>query len=387
MYVYIYVCSITKCWLLILCTCRWFFKALQRSDAERLLMRDFNSYGSFLVRESHSKAGEYSLSIRGEKKVSHYLIEKREDGTWGLTEEDRFTSIPQLVADYSKQTEVLCASLQAPCLIEEPLSMKIEKATYECELDRCDIKLLHEVRQGRFGEVWEGQWKQTTTVTVVTLTSSSKSSQEIILEAAQMKKLDHPYVVRLIGASTEEEPMYVVIELPKHGDLRTYLKRKNKELGQRSLVYMAVEIAGGMACLEEQKFVHRSLAARNILLGKDMVCKVANFGLAQACDQKEDVRWRAPETIKQKRFTIKSDVWSFGIVLYEIITYGQLPYPEMTANQVCDALQSGYRMPQTSGCPDKLYSLMLNCWGEDPENRLGFDNQMFQLTKLTKYYL
>ena len=239
----------------------------------------------------------------------------------------------------------------------------------------------------RSGEVWEGRWKRTTHVAVVTIMSSSKSPQEMILEAAHMKKLDHPYVVQLIGASTEEEPMHAVIELPKHGDLLTYLKGRGKGLGQRNLIYMAVQIAGGMARLEEQNYVHRDLAAQNILLGEEMVCKVANFGLAQTCDDKETIRWRAPETVKRNQFTIKSDVWSFGIVLYEIITYGRLPYPRMTANQVCDALQSGYRMPQPSGCPDKLYSLMLNCWAEEPGNRLGFDNQMFQLTKLTKYSL
>ena len=366
---------------------RWFFRTLQRKKAESLLMRDYNSCGSFLVRESQSNPGQYSLSVRGENKVSHYLIEKEEDGTWSLADGDRFQSLPQLVAHYSKQIGVLCARLQSPCLIEEPLSMKIEKATYECELDRCDVRLLHKVRKGRFGEVWEGQWKRTKAVAVVSIKSSSKLPHEIILEAAQMKKLHHPYVVRLIGASTEEEPMYAVIELPKHGDLLAYLKRRGKLLGQGELVDMAIQIAGGMAYLDEQNFTHQNLAAQNILLGEDMTCKVANFSLAQACDKEEDIRWRAPEIIKHKQFTIKSDVWSFGIVLYEIITRGQLPYPVMTPKQVCDALQSGYRMPQPSGCPDKLYSLMLNCWAEEPENRLSFDNQMFQLTKLTKYHL
>ena len=311
------------------------------------------------------------------------MLFRSEDGTWSLAEGDGFQTIPELVAHYSRQAVVLCARLQAPCLIEEPPSVKIKEGTYECELERRDVRLLQKVRQGRFGEVWEGRWKQTTTVTVVTINSNSKSPQEMILEAAQMKKLDHPYVVRFIGASTKEEPMYAVIELPKHGDLLTYLKTGRQLLGYRELIDMAKQIARGMTYLEEQNITHQDLAARSILLGESMTCKVANFSLAQACDEEEAIRWRAPEIVKYKQFTIKSDVWSFGIVLYEIITYGQLPYPTMTANEVCNALQKDYRMPQPSGCPDNLYSLMLNCWAEEPGNRLSFDNQMLQLTKLT----
>ena len=138
-----------------------------------------------------------------------------------------------------------------------------------------------------------------------------------------------------------------------------------------------------MAYLEGQNIVHRNLAARNILVGEGILCKVAMFELAgvmdEAIEEEIAIKWAAPEAALYHEFSIKSDVWSFGIVLYEIITYGRFPYPGMTNAEVNQQIQEGYRMPQLTGCPDKLYNIMLNCWREEPANRHTFETLQWQL--------
>ena len=174
----------------------------------------------------------------------------------------------------------------------------------------------------------------------------------------------------------------------KHDTLLEYLHGEGKVLKLPQLIDMASQVAAGMAYLEKQNVIHRDLAATNILVGENLICKVANFEMARVIDEdireasweeNFDVKWTAPEAAMYNRFSIKSDVWSFGIVLYEIITYGRFPYPAMTNNQVLLQLERGYRMPRQFGCPDKLYIIMLDCWQEVPANRPTFETLQCQL--------
>ena len=171
----------------------------------------------------------------------------------------------------------------------------------------------------------------------------------------------------------------------KHNSLLEYLRGDGRSLRLPQLIDMASQVAAGMAHLEERNIVHRDLTARNILVGENLICKVANFEMAREIDediyeaytgQTFAVKWTAA---MYNRFTIKSDVWSFGIVLYEIITYGRFPYPSMTNAQVLEKLQQGYRMPRPMGCPDKLYGIMLDCWRELPASRSTFEFLHWQL--------
>ena len=174
----------------------------------------------------------------------------------------------------------------------------------------------------------------------------------------------------------------------KHGSLLEYLRGEGRSLKLPQLIDMAAQVAAGMAYLEGQNVIHRDLVARNILVGEGVSCKVANFKLARVMDkgiyegqegEKIAIKWAAPEAALHRRFSIKSDVWSFGIVLWEIITYCRFPYPGMTNAQVKQLIQQGYRMPRPPGCPDKLYSIMLNCWREEPANRHTFETLQWQL--------
>eukprot|EP00057_Strongylocentrotus_purpuratus_P026693 XP_011681167.1 PREDICTED: tyrosine-protein kinase Src42A-like [Strongylocentrotus purpuratus] len=153
---------------------------------------------------------------------------------------------------------------------------------------------------------------------------------------------------------------------------------------------MSAQVAAGMAYLESQNYIHRDLAARNVLVGENNICKVADFGLARVIKNQDEIyeshvgakfpiKWTAPEAANYHSFTIKSDVWSFGILLTEIITYGRIPYPGMTNKEVLDCVDRGYRMPNPPGCPPELYEIMLECWKSKAMERPTFETLQWKL--------
>ena len=259
---------------------------------------------------------------------------------------------------------------------------------FDREVESSEIQLVKIIGIGRFSVVWEGLMFGTLPVAVKVLKPEKKSAvNEFLKKAAILKILCHPKIVHLCAVCTKE-PIYIVLEFMKHGSLLEYLRGKGRTLRLPQLINIAAQIAQGMAFLEERSYVHRDLAARNVLVGENLICKVADFHLAQAvrggtceapADAKVAIKWTAPEAARNNRFSIKSDVWAFGILLYEIVTFGRHPYPDMTNTQVLGQLQQGYRMPRPMGCPDKLYDIMLNCWREDPDCRPTFETLQWQL--------
>ena len=277
-----------------------------------------------------------------------------------------------------------------PCLVtEKPQTVGLSKqANEEWEISRQQIRLVRRLGAGQFGEVWEGLWNNTTAVAVKTLKPGTMSPLEFLQEATLMKSLRHPKLIQLYAVCTREEPIYIITELMKHGSLLEYLRGDGRSLKLPQLIDMSAQVAAGMAYLEEQNYIHRDLAARNILVGEHLICKVADFGLARVIDEdiyeahtgaKFPIKWTAPEAAMYNRFTIKSDIWSFGIVLYEIITYGRFPYPGMTNAEVLEKIQTGYRMGCPPHCPKQLHDFMLDCWREEPANRPTFETLQWQL--------
>ena len=353
-------------------------------------MMSFNQYGSYLVRDNEKTPGDFSLSVRDSERVWHYRIRRMDNGEFFITRRARFPNIQELIAYYQQQADGLCCQLLYPCLLtEKPQTAGLSKqANEEWEIDRQQIRLIRKLGAGYFGEVWKGLWNNSTYVAVKTLKPGITLPNEFLQEAALMKNLRHPKLIQLYAVCTREEPIYIVTELMKHGSLVKYLRGEGRSLKLPQLVDMAAQVATGMAYLEEQNYIHRDLAARNIWVGEHLICKVADFGLARLFDEdiyeahtgaKFPIKWTAPEAVMYNRFSTKSDVWSFGIVLYEIITYGYSPYPGMTNEQVLEAIEQGYRIPRPMECPDKLYDIMLDCWREEPANRPTFETLQWQL--------
>ncbi|XP_035277811.1 tyrosine-protein kinase SRK2 [Anguilla anguilla] len=372
----------------------WFFPDTKRLDAEKMLLSEGNQHGAFLIRQCESQKGELSLSVLDNGKVKHYKLRKLDGGGYYVSRSKCFQTLKELVENYSKNEDGLCVRLNEPCKkLEAPQTHGLSYDTVDqWEIDRASIQLMRKLGAGQFGEVHEGLWNGTTAVAVKTLKPGTMDPQDFLREAQMMKTLRHPKLIQLYAVCTLQEPIYIITELMRNGSLLDYLQKdKGAKLRHPDLLEMAAQVAAGMAYLEQQNYIHRDLAARNVLVGESNTCKVADFGLARVFmldnenvyEAKEGakfpVKWTAPEAIHGHKFSIKSDVWSFGILLYEIITFGQMPYPTMTNYQVVQKLPTGYRMPCPSNCPAVLYNIMMECWKENEQERPTFETLQWKL--------
>lgn len=373
-------------------SCAWFFGKISRSKAEKLLMDSRCRHGFFLVRESESARGQYSLSLRDGDTVRHYRVQDCEGGTiklWG-SPTSPFKSLVELVAHHSQRKAGLATTLREPCPKEQaPQASDLSYETHDqWEVPRDTIVLGAMLGQGQYGEVYRGIYKGNIPVAVKTLKAST-STKDFLAEAAIMKQLRHQHIVSLMAVCSIGSPVYIVTELLIHGSLLEHLRSPAGEaLRVPNLVDMGAQIAAGMAYLEASNFIHRDLAARNVLVGENNICKVSDFGLARLVEdrvfspeeaQQFPVRWTAPEAMANNKYNIKSDVWSFGILLSELITYGAKPYEGMKNKEVVQAVSEGHRMPCPRGCPDGLYKIMLTCWKADPDERPTFESLVFIL--------
>uniref|UniRef100_A0A673KVV4 Tyrosine-protein kinase n=1 Tax=Sinocyclocheilus rhinocerous TaxID=307959 RepID=A0A673KVV4_9TELE len=320
----------------------WYFGKMGRKDAERLLLVPGNQRGTFLVRESETTKGAYSLSIRDwdEMKgdnVKHYKIRKLDSGGYYITTRAQFDTLQKLVKHYTEHADGLCYRLTTVCPTVKPQTQGLAKDAWE--IPRESLRLELKLGQGCFGEVWMGK----TNANTMHSNSFPKAPGTLYPTANILSKM-----LQLI--------IYV-------------LERD-------------VKIADGMAFIERMNYIHRDLRAANILVGDNLVCKIADFGLARLIEDNEytarqgakfPIKWTAPEAALYGRFTIKSDVWSFGILLTELVTKGRVPYPGMVNREVLEQVERGYRMPCPQGCPESLHEMMQLCWKKEPDERPTFE--------------
>ncbi|XP_037092343.1 fibroblast growth factor receptor 1-like [Pollicipes pollicipes] len=218
---------------------------------------------------------------------------------------------------------------------------------------------------------------------------------DLVSEMEMMKKVgSHVNVVSLIGACTRGSSLMVIMEYAEHGNLLTYLReRRERAECERpfdaelpslcDLVNFAFQVARGMEYLASRKCIHRDLAARNVLVGEDKTLKIADFGMARDVREKDyyrkvtggrlPVKWMAPEALSDRLYTTGSDVWSFGVLLWEIMTMGCVPYPTVSSvDELGDWLRQGRRMARPAACPASVDDVMLDCWSLEPAERPSF---------------
>ncbi|MBN3292903.1 EPHA3 protein, partial [Polypterus senegalus] len=269
------------------------------------------------------------------------------------------------------------------------------------ELDASCIAIDKVVGAGEFGEVCSGRLKlpskKEISVAIKTLKAgyTDKQRRDFLSEASIMGQFDHPNIIRLEGVVTRSKPVMIVTEYMENGSLDSFLRKHDAQFTGIQLVGMLRGIASGMKYLSDMGYVHRDLAARNILVNSNLVCKVSDFGLSRVLEDdpeaayttrggKIPIRWTAPEAIAYRKFTSASDVWSYGIVLWEVMSYGERPYWEMSNQDVIKAVDEGYRLPPPMDCPAALYQLMLDCWQKDRNNRPKFEQIVSILDKLIR---
>ncbi|XP_071964842.1 proto-oncogene tyrosine-protein kinase Src-like [Antedon mediterranea] len=363
----------------------WFFGRISRGDAANRLMKASLPKGSFLVRESETSPGNHALSIRdftsSGPNVRHYKIkQQKHTSLFYIARTKEFRTIQELILHYRGQAEGLCCKLTSPCTRETLIIPSFRDAW---EISRHELSFEQKLGAGQFGEVWKGYWKGTTPCAIKTLRAGTMSPEAFLAEANIMKEMRHEKLVRLYAVCSDTEPIYIVTELMSNGSLLDYLRADSSVyLKLRHLVDMGSQISSGMYFLEQKNFIHRDLAARNVLVEENNLVKIADFGLAKIIKEDEyvarkgskfPVKWTALEAALYGTFSIKSDIWSFGILLAELVTKGQMPYPGLSNSEVLDQLQRGYRMPKPVHCPDSLYRIMMQCWLEDPRERPTFE--------------
>ncbi|XP_075785367.1 ephrin type-A receptor 5 isoform X10 [Pelodiscus sinensis] len=269
------------------------------------------------------------------------------------------------------------------------------------EIEASCITIERVIGAGEFGEVCSGRLKlpgkRELPVAIKTLKVgyTDKQRRDFLGEASIMGQFDHPNIIHLEGVVTKSKPVMIVTEYMENGSLDTFLKKNDGQFTVIQLVGMLRGIASGMKYLSDMGYVHRDLAARNILINSNLVCKVSDFGLSRVLEDdpeaayttrggKIPIRWTAPEAIAFRKFTSASDVWSYGIVMWEVVSYGERPYWEMTNQDVIKAVEEGYRLPSPMDCPAALYQLMLDCWQKDRNSRPKFDEIVSMLDKLIR---
>uniref|UniRef100_A0A915DZW2 Tyrosine-protein kinase n=1 Tax=Ditylenchus dipsaci TaxID=166011 RepID=A0A915DZW2_9BILA len=332
----------------------WYHGKVSRNEAEYLLSSGIN--GSFLVRESETSFGQYSISLRHDGRVYHYRInvDPTSDKLY-ITQDAKFKMLGELVHHHSVYASGLICTLMYPAPKKQrpPTIFSLSPTQPdEWEVERTEITMRNKLGGGQYGDVYEGFWiRHERTVAVKTLKEEAMALHDFLGEAGIMKDLHHQNLVQLLGVCTREPPFYIITEYMNKGNLLDYLRKTDRKLLPPAvLMFMANQIAAGMAYLED-------LAARNCLVADEHVVKVADFGLARFMREdtytaqagaKFPIKWTAPEGLAYNTFSTKSDVWAFGVLLWEIATYGMAPYPGVELNSVYSLLERDVMFPQSS---------------------------------------
>uniref|UniRef100_UPI00398F2F29 tyrosine-protein kinase ZAP-70 n=1 Tax=Pristiophorus japonicus TaxID=55135 RepID=UPI00398F2F29 len=414
----------------------WYHGPISREDAERRLYSGAQPDGKFLLRQ-RKEAATYALSMLYGKSAYHYKIDLDKSGKFSITDGSKFDTLWQLVEYLKLKSDGVINVLREACnnpsqpnepvkppslppnrqsvvglacnpdgytpepfgghrIHPEDTSSYVSPYSDPEELKdkklylKRECLLIDEVElgSGNFGCVKKGVYKmrkKQIDVAIKVLKNDNEKSlkDELMKEAEFMQKLDNPYIVRMIGVCQAEHLM-LVMEMAAGGPLNKFLSSKKDHISIDNVVELLHQVSVGMKYLEENNFVHRDLAARNVLLVNQHYAKISDFGLSKAIGADDSyykartagkwpVKWYAPECINFRKFSSKADVWSFGITMWEALTFGQKPYKKMKGPEVVSFIEHGGRLDRPAECPDEMHELMQECWTYKWEDRPGFE--------------
>uniref|UniRef100_A0A0N4ZSK4 Tyrosine-protein kinase n=1 Tax=Parastrongyloides trichosuri TaxID=131310 RepID=A0A0N4ZSK4_PARTI len=379
----------------------WLHGKISREKTEKILAN--TSDGTFLIRESTNYPGDYTLCLSYNKKVEHYRIHLLENNHYTCDHEAIFPNLVQLVAHYKRDADGLCHELVSP-VISDDMKAHLENSNIDTKItefrkagilvNRKDLVIGDVIGKGEFGDVYCGIYLGQK-VAVKSLKNGITS--DLLAEAKFMSQLNNIHLVALIGVVMDDtREVNILTEFMANGNLVDYLRSRGRyQVDKRQLISIALNVAEGMRYMESQRLVHRDLAARNILLDENYCAKISDFGLAQSMDKPTTdcaskvfpVKWTSVEALRHGKFSNKSDVWSFGILLWEIFSFGRVPYPRIPIQDVVRHIEQGYRMENPEGCPQSINALMAETWNLDPACRPTFAQICVQLRRNLQNYI
>ncbi|XP_017848568.1 tyrosine-protein kinase Fer isoform X3 [Drosophila busckii] len=350
----------------------WFHGVLPREEVVRLLNND----GDFLVRETiRNEESQIVLSVcwNGHK---HFIVQTTGDGHFRF-EGPPFPSIQELIMhQYHSELPV---TVKSGSILRRPVCRE------RWELSNDDVVLLEKIGRGNFGDVYKAKLKSTkqdVAVKTCRMTLPDEQKRKFLQEGRILKQYDHPNIVKLIGICVQKQPIMIVMELVPGGSLLNYLRKNSNALNTRQQMGMCRDAAAGMRYLESKNCIHRDLAARNCLVDFEHSVKISDFGMSREEEEyivsdgmkQIPVKWTAPEALNFGKYTSLCDVWSYGILMWEIFSKGDTPYSGMSNSRARERIDTGYRMPTPENTPPEMYRLMLKCWAADVESRPHFED-------------
>ncbi|CAH3176069.1 unnamed protein product [Porites lobata] len=280
-------------------------------------------------------------------------------------------------------------------IVDEEPDYAHPMAAKDYEIPKNRLRLETIIGQGQFGDVHRGTYNSLDDPNLQVAIKSCKnpeSREKFLEEAYTMKQFDHPHIIKLIGVCMDEE-FYIVMELAAYGEMRSYLQKNRHSINLETLLSYIFQLSTAMSYLESKNFVHRDIAARNVLVCTPKCVKLADFGLSRWVDEqayykaskgKLPIKWMAPESINFRRFTIASDIWMFGVCMWEILMYGIKPFQGVKNNEVIGKIENGERLPLPPNCPPALYHLMTECWSYEPSKRPTFQDLKTRLSVIVQ---
>ncbi|XP_017142312.1 tyrosine-protein kinase Fer isoform X1 [Drosophila miranda] len=349
----------------------WFHGVLPREEVVRLLNND----GDFLVRETiRNEESQIVLSVcwNGHK---HFIVQTTVEGNFRF-EGPPFASIQELIMHQYH--------IELPVTVKSGAILRRPVCRERWELSNDDVVLLERIGRGNFGDVYKAKLKSTkldVAVKTCRMTLPDEQKRKFLQEGRILKQYDHPNIVKLIGICVQKQPIMIVMELVLGGSLLTYLRKNSNGLSARQQMGMCRDAAAGMRYLESKNCIHRDLAARNCLVDLEHSVKISDFGMSREEEEyivsdgmkQIPVKWTAPEALNFGKYTSLCDVWSYGILMWEIFSKGDTPYSGMSNSRARERIDTGYRMPTPENTPPEMYRLMLKCWAADAESRPHFD--------------
>ncbi|XP_022616858.1 tyrosine-protein kinase Tec isoform X2 [Seriola dumerili] len=367
----------------------WYSKQVNRNKAEELLRKE-DKEGGFIVRDS-STPGTYTVSLYtksatgdGGAAIKHYHIKETQGSPtqFYLAEKHLFSSIPDLIEYHKHNAAGLVARLRYPVGKQDKSGPSTAGFSYEkWEINPSELTFMKELGSGQFGLVRLGKWRSQHKVAIKAIREGAMYEEDFIEEAKVMMKLSHPKLVQLYGVCSQQRPIYIVTEFMEQGCLLNYLRQQRGSFSLGSLLSICLDVSEGMEHLEANGFIHRDLAARNCLVNDALVVKVSDFGMARyvldnqytsSSGAKFPVKWSPPEVFNFCKYSSMSDVWSYGVLMWEVFTEGRMPFDQHQNHEVVTLVTQGHRLYRPKMATPTIYDIMQLCWHERPEERPSF---------------